>query len=190
MRTVLRFCGILLIPLLVCSCSHSLRKPDWTFEKSAVRIHVRADNNLNIFNNRAHTLFVCFYQLRDVNAFDRLSADVAGIRQLLECRLLDDSMAMAYSKVIHPGENISLNLDRAERARHIGIVAGYSADLSGERVTRRHKFQVEKKKESLIKKVYNCVPCEMDLEVALGPGQIEYTQILTKPKVTCLDECE
>lgn len=189
MRTVLRY-GILLTLLMVCFCSHTLKRPVWTFEKSAVRIHIKADNRLNTYNNKAHTLYVCLYQLQDVIAFDKYSSDASGIRQMLECRLFDGSMVSANSKVIHPGEDIVLTLDRAERAQYVGIVAGYSAELTGERVVRRHKFQVQKKKEGYFQKVVKCEPCEVNLEVALGPSQIEYSQLISRPKVTCIDECE
>jgi type VI secretion system VasD/TssJ family lipoprotein len=190
MRTVLRCCIVILALLMISSCSQKLKKPEWTVEKSAVRIHIKADNKLNLFNNKAHTLYVCFYQLWEVGAFDKMSADTSGIRQMLECRLIDESMVSAHSKVIHPGEDIVLTLDRAERAQHLGIVAGYSEELNGDRVTRRHKYQVFKKVESLVPRIVRCEPCEINLEVALGPGQIEYSRPIPNPKVTCIDECE
>jgi type VI secretion system VasD/TssJ family lipoprotein len=190
MKTVLCCCAILLLLLFASSCSRTIKKPEWAYEKSAVRIHIKADNKLNLFNNKAHTLYVCLYQLRDVISFDKLATDASGIRQMLECRLFDEGVVWAGSKVIHPGEDIVLTLDRAERAEHIGLVAGYSAELSGERVVRRHKFQVRQKKEGYFEKVVRCEPCELNLEVAMGSGQIEYSRITPKAKMTCTDECE
>jgi len=190
MRNVVRCCGILLTLWMVLSCSHALKKTGWDFEKSAVRLHIKADNKLNLFNNKAHTLYVCFYQMQEITAFDKLSAEPSGIRQMLECRLFDDSMVSAHSKVIHPGEDIVLTLDRAENARHFGIVAGYSEELNSERVVRRHRFQVKLKEEGIFQRVVKCEPCDISLEVALGPGQIEYSKVMPKPEEKCTDECE
>lgn len=120
---------------------------------------------------------------------DQLAQDPAGIRQLLECRLFDDSVAAAGGKVIHAGEQITLILDRAERARHLAIVASYSAGLSNERVIRRHKFETRKQIERYFKRQYRCVPCELNIELALGPYQIEYSKIIPNIPV-CSDECE
>jgi len=153
-------------------------------------MHVKADNKLNLYNDKAHTLYMCFYQLREVTKFDQLTQDPSGIRQLLECRLFDDSVASASSKVIHAGENFMLTLDRAEKAQHIALVAGYSSDLTADRVVKRHRYQVHKTKKGFFKKKYQCEPCELDVEVSLGPNQIIYSKIITSEETTCNDECE
>jgi type VI secretion system VasD/TssJ family lipoprotein len=190
MRSILHLSGVFAILVTVASCSQTLAKPEWVYEQSAVRMHIKADNKLNLYNDKAHTLYVCFYQLRELNKFDQLTQDPAGIRQLLECRLLDESVASANSKVIHAGENITLTLDRAEKAQHIALVAGYSSDLTNDRVVKRHKFQIHKTKEGFFKKKYKCEPCELDVEVSLGPNQIEYSKSITSEEMTCNDECE
>ena len=190
MRMRLNRICVLPVLILVASCSHTITKPEWRFEKSAVRMHIRADNKLNLYNNKAHTLYVCLYQLEDPNAFDQLAEDSNGIRKLLECSLFDDSVAAASSKVIHAGEDIALTMDRAERAQYIAFVTGYSSELNEERAVRRHKFQVKKKRESLLRRIYRYEPCEMDLDVALGANQIEYSRILSRGKEMCYDECQ
>jgi type VI secretion system VasD/TssJ family lipoprotein len=195
MKRLLIAIGLLSLFMFTSGCSHTLKQPEWVFEKAAVQIHVKADNKLNMYNNKAHTLYVCFYQLRELSDFDQLTQDEAGIRQLLECRMFDDSVAAANSKVIHAGENITLTMDRAERARYIAMVAGYSSDLTNDRVVKRHRFQVYKTKEGFFKKVYECSPCVLDVEVSLGPYQIEYSKILPSEvdeddEMECANECE
>ncbi len=192
MKRLLNSIGLLSIFIFTSACSHTLKQPEWLFEKAAIQMHVKADNKLNLYNNKAHTLYVCFYQLRELGDFDQLTQDEAGIRQLLECRMFDDSVAAANSKVIHAGENITLTMDRSERARYIAMVAGYSSDLTNERVVKRHQFQVYKTKEGFFKKVYECEPCVLDVEVSLGPYQIEYSKIIPSDdeEMECTDECE
>lgn len=191
MKRLLYAYGLLLL-LFTVACSHTLKQPEWVFEKAAVQIHVKADDKLNLYNNKAHTLYVCLYQLRELTDFDQLTQDETGIRQLLECRMFDDSVVAANSKVIHAGENITLTMDRAERARHLALVAGYSSDLTNDRVVKRHQFQVYKTKEGFFKKVYTCEPCVLDVEISLGPYQIEYSKILPSDdeEIECTNECE
>lgn len=174
--------------LVFAACSQTLKKPEWKFEKEALRVHIRADPHLNQYNGKAHTLYVCFYQLASVNAFDQLAQDEIGIRKLLDGRLFDDSVASATTRTMHPGEKIIVTLDRAERAQYIAVVTGYYSHLSNERNIRRHKIQVFKKKESMFKRTYQCIPCPLDIALRLGPDQIISSTLIENDK-ECGNEC-
>ena len=189
MKSIHKWPVLLMLWPLFTACATTLKPADWNFEKNAVRIHIKADNQLNLFNGKAHTLYICFYQLAELNAFDQLTQDASGIRRLLECRLFDDSVASANSRVIHAGENITVMLDRSEQARYLAIVAGYSTELTDARMVRRHKFQTYKKRESLFKQKYRCIPCPAAIELSLGPNQIEHSKTL-QSELKCSDECE
>lgn len=175
--------------LLAVACTQKISKPDWKFQKEAIRIHIKADHNLNLYNRKTHTLYMCFYQLSELNAFDQLAQDDSGIRRLLEAKMFETSVAAVSSKTILSGEHITLSLDRAERAEYLAIVAGYYAHLSDKRMVRRHRIQVLKERKSFFKRTYQCIPCTLDVELLLGPNQIESSKvIITNEK--CRDECE
>lgn len=186
-------CGIFLVVVLVLlavsGCSPKIKKAEWKYEKEAIRVHIQADHKLNLYNHKAHTLYVCFYQLSELNAFDELTQDEHGIRKLLESKLFDSSVAAVHSKVIHAGENLTFFLDRAERAKHFAVVTGYFDKLDNARMIRRHKIQILKKRESYWKQKYQCVPCPLEIDMALGPKQIEYSKIMVKDE-GCCDECK
>lgn len=171
------------------ACTQKISKPDWKFEKEALRIHIKADHNLNLYNKKTHTLYVCFYQLSELNAFDQLAQHDSGIRRLLEAKMFDPSVAAVSSKTILSGEHITLSLDRAERAEYLAIVAGYYAHLSDKRMVRRHKIQVLKKRKSFFKRTYQCIPCPLDIVLLLGSKQIESSKIIIKDE-NCRNECE
>lgn len=175
--------------MLLFGCTAKIKQPDWKYQKEAIRIHIKADHKLNLYNRKAHTLYVCFYQLSELNAFDLLSQDPPGIRKLLECKLFDASVAAVNSKIIHAGENLTFILDRAERAEYLAVVTGYFDKLDNARMVRRHKIQVVKKKVSFWKRKYACMPCVLEVDVSLGPNQIEYSKIIKKDKA-CADECQ
>lgn len=181
--------GLLLALMIISACAHTLEKPEWRFEKKAIRLHLKAANDLNLYNNKAHTLYLCIYQLEALGAFEQLSADPQGIRKLLECRMFDDQVAAVDNKVLHAGEDITLTLDRADRARFLALVAGYSSGLTRERVLRHHKYQVYKFRKRFFKPDYQCAPCELAVEVSLGAHQIEYSRIIPNGERECMDEC-
>ncbi len=178
-----------LVLMAVGACTPKIKQAKWKYEKEAIRVHIQADHKLNLYNSKAHTLYVCFYQLSELNAFDQLTQDEPGIRKLLECELFDASVAAVNSKVIHAGENLTFFLDRAERARYFAVVTGYFDKLDDARMVRRYKIQVMKKKESFWKPKYQCIPCTLEIDMSLGPKQIEYSKIMVKDK-GCSDECK
>ncbi len=175
--------------LLLTACTAKIKQPDWKFEKEAIRVHMKADYRLNMHNGNPHTLYICFYQLSELNAFDQLAQDENGITKLLEGRMFDPSVASVSNKTILPGENIILTLDRLERARYFAIVTGYYARLSDVRMVRRHKLQVFKKREGFFKGTYQCIPCGLDVELILGPNQIESSKLIINND-KCKNECE
>lgn len=178
-----------IVCLLAVACSQKISKPDWKFQKEAIRIDIKADHDLNLYNKRTHTLYMCFYQLGELNAFDQLAQDDSGIRRLLEAKMFDSSVAAVSSKTILSGEHITLSLDRAERAQYLAVVAGYYAHLSDKRMVRRHKIQVLKERKSFFKRTYQCIPCPLDIEILLGPNQIESSKIILNNE-KCRNECK
>jgi type VI secretion system VasD/TssJ family lipoprotein len=181
--------GMLAFILTFSACAQTVKKADWRLQKEAVLFHIKADHKLNLYNGREHTLYVCFYQLNDAKSLERIAQDTKGIYKLLECGLFDESVISSESNVIHAGENITLTFDRAEGAKFVAVVAGYSGTLSDERVLRLYKIPTYKKCESFFKSNYRCVPCSMEIQLNLGPNQIEHSKIL-ESELDCNDECE
>jgi type VI secretion system VasD/TssJ family lipoprotein len=181
--------GMLGVIVTFSACAKTVKKADWHFQKEAIQFHIKADHKLNLYNGREHTLYVCFYQLHEAKALERTAQDTRGLYTLLECKLFDESVVSADSDVIHAGENISLTFDRAEGAKYVAVVAGYSGTLNDDRVLRVFKVPTYEKCESYFNSEYRCVPCSMEIQLDLGPNQIEHGEIL-KNELNCNDECE
>ena len=188
MRCVLSFAIVTVIVVIFLHCTPTIKETQWNFEQEAIRIHVKADPRLNLYNSTSHTLHVCLYQLTDPNAFNGISQDESGIRQLLEGKPFDPSVAAVATKSIQAGENITIILDRSERAKYISIVTGYYARLNQENMVRLHKIQECKVVESVLKQNFRCDPCPIDIELILGPNQITSSNLL-KTDENCKDEC-
>ena len=109
----------------VVSCSSVSRTPEYSFQKEAVTITLKADPQLNLYQGSPHTLVACTYQLRDPNAFNQIVDEKDGLPKLLECGRFDASVAYAKRLVLQPGQELKDSLDRAEGAKYVSVVAGY-----------------------------------------------------------------
>ena len=88
-------------------------------------LFVSSDKQLNSYQEKAHTLLLCVYQLKGPNGFNQLKEEKIGTQKLMECTPFDSSAATAKRLVIQPGNTLQIELDRAEGARYLGISAGY-----------------------------------------------------------------
>jgi type VI secretion system VasD/TssJ family lipoprotein len=145
----------------------------WSYEKDAIELTFQADSQLNRYNDKAHTLQLCIYQLKDPNGFNQLVESEDGLYKLLECGMFDGTVANYRSLIVSPGERQSILLDRAEGARYIGIAAGY-AEIQKDRITRLLEIPVVIVKEgSMFRKQKVKKPDTLKTVLRLAPHQIE-----------------
>ena len=81
MRQIIGWGFILALLFTVLSgCAANIKGPAWAFEEEAISVRIKADHQLNLYRGKAHTLYVCFYQLSELNGLNGLSKDPSGIR--------------------------------------------------------------------------------------------------------------
>lgn len=161
-----------LVALVMTACaSQPLPQPEWAYEKDGIQIHLQADARLNFDDGVPHTLVLCIYQLRDPNTFNQLSEDTEGIYKLLECSLFDPSVATAKRLIVHPSQDMTVNLDRAEGAKYLAVVAGYYM-LQKQRMTRLYEIPVKIETKGFIKRTKIAKPDRLVLSLHLGPDQL------------------
>lgn len=157
--------------LLTACAAKQLPPPQWTYEKDAIRMHVKADDKLNLDEGEAHTLLLCAYQLSDPNTFNQLSNDQDGLYKLLECSLFGSGAAASKRMIIQPGQDINLTLDRAEGARYVAVVAGYYI-LEKDRMVKMVDIPEFVEKKGFLKKTKTRKPAPLSIDLVLGPQQI------------------
>jgi type VI secretion system VasD/TssJ family lipoprotein len=164
---------LFLIPvLLACSCAPRLAViPEWPYEKDAIRLHLKSDSRLNLYQGTSHALLLCVYQLRDPNTFNQLTEEREGLPKLCECGRFDPSVASSKRFVIQPGQELTESLNRAEGAKYVGIVAGYYA-LEKERVVRLLQIPVVEERKSLLSLAKTSKPGMLNIDLYLGPQEI------------------
>jgi len=158
MKGCLKASWLALLALSLVSCATT----EWKYQKDAIRLHLASDPTLNLFGGIPHTLLLCMYHLRDPNAFNQVMDEKDGLVKLLDCTRFDPSVTYAKKVVIQPRQELNESLDRAEGARYVGIVAGYS-QLQKERVTRFYEIPVGVFKD----------PKPLDIELYLGPQELQ-----------------
>jgi type VI secretion system VasD/TssJ family lipoprotein len=186
LKTWLKLVLVLVVVVFFFSCGTKKRstqkssseiEPDkWSYQRDAIRLVLNADPQLNEHDGLPHTLHLCLYQLRDPNAFNQLSGDEDGLYLLLDCGVFDPTVTSFQRLTIQPGQQLSQSFDRAEGSRYVGIAAGYYI-IEKERITRFLKIPIKIKRRGLMFKKYG-VPGELDLEITLGPQQIEKVETI------------
>ena len=164
-------CIALLLTLVGCAAKQ-LPPPQWTYEKEAVGLHIQADKQLNLDEGVPHTLLLCVYQLSDPNTFNQLSNDQDGLYTLLECSLFSGGAVAAKRLILQPGKMTALTLDRAEGARYVAIVAGYTI-LDKDRMIKLVDIPEYVEKKGWIKRTKTRKPASFRIDLTLGPRQIK-----------------
>jgi len=151
--------------------SDPLPPPEWQFEKSAVNLHVFADDQLNLNEGTSHTLLLCIYQLKDPNEFNNLAGYREGLYQLLDCGNYGAAVAMASKLIVHPGQDRHFVFDRAEGAKYLAVVAGYYT-IQKENITRLTDMPVIIERSGFLWLTRTQMPDVANIELTLGPRQI------------------
>lgn len=147
--------------------------PEWRYEKDAIRLHLKSDPRLNLYEDSPHTLLFCIYQLSDPNAFNQQKEEKEGVTKLLECTRFDPSVASSKRMVIQPGQDTTILLDRAENAKYVGVVGGYY-HLQKDYATRLKQIPIQEEiKGGWFSKTKVVKPGILNLELYLGPQAIQ-----------------
>ncbi len=158
--------------LALTACFSPQHKPtQWTYAKDAISIKVEADPDLNFDDGAPHTLLVCIYQLSDPNGFNQLTQDQNGIYKLLNCSLFDNSVTAAKRIIVRPGQQSTVNLDRAEGSKYVAVAAGYTV-LEKNRMTRMFNIPAVVETKGFFRRTRESRPAKLNLFLKLGPSQI------------------
>jgi type VI secretion system VasD/TssJ family lipoprotein len=146
--------------------------PSRPFASKAIQIEYRADPNLNLYQDKPHTLAFVVYQLSDINPFTNLTKDAAGLTTLLKGEAFDKSVMAVNRFFIEPGDANRLDIDRYENVKWVGIVAGYY-DLTPGQVTRSYEMPVLIETKGMIFKTNEAKMGLLGMNLFFGPTSIQ-----------------
>jgi len=177
---------VMVVALTLASCAAQkksapepdvLAPPPAPYAPNAIRLVLKADPQLNLYDGVHHALNLCVYQLKDPNAFNQLSNEKEGLQVILSCGTFDPSVTNFTQIVVQRGQVLSQTLDRAEGTRYVGLAASYYT-LDKERVIRFYPIPVEVKKEGWIFTDKYPYLAPLNLQVELGSQQIGNVEVL------------
>jgi type VI secretion system VasD/TssJ family lipoprotein len=175
-RTILQAFGLWLVVVAFVSCGGKTVQPpsppQASYAEQAIRIHLKADEQLNRFQNSAHALHLCIYQLSNPNSMNQYANDASGMTQLLQCSSFDPSVTMAKKLVMQPGSETTLELDRAQGSRYVALCAGYY-QLDREHSVRLVKIPVVETTEGWFRKKTTRHLGKLEATFELGPERLK-----------------
>ena len=98
---------------------------DWTYEKRAITISIKASADLNSVSGRPHSLAVGVFQMSDPNTFSGLSVTKEGAVELLQKGQIDETIASFSLINVRPGEQKKVTINRTQSAQYLGLIVGY-----------------------------------------------------------------
>lgn len=140
----------------------------WDFEKNAISVEISADERLNEFENEAHTLLLGVYQMVDPAPFYKMTADAEAMAASLERGTAGDGFIDLARYVVTPGGRAVVNLDRAQKAKFVGLIAGYY-QMDAPRAARLFEIPLTIDSKGLFTTTYAAAPAMLALRLNLGP---------------------
>lgn len=180
MRRYLKILLTFVVFLAVAACARKPPPPPpqldrVPYKEKAIRVYLKSDLQLNLYEGSPHSLRVCFYQLRDPNSFNQHAQDQNGLRKLLEANRFDASVTNAIKKDVQPGRVNTFALDRAEGTKYVGVAAGYYLldSLEMRNMVRLFQIPVIVKKKGIIRRKKTIRPGTLDISLYLGQDSIQ-----------------
>lgn len=143
----------------------------WSFARGAILVEVEADNRLNEYSGEAHTLVLGVYQMEDSAAFYKLIADTALVGKSLESGKGGEGFVHFARYVVTPGQRSILQLDRAQKAKFVGITAGYY-QMEAARSARLFEVPLTVESEGMVSKTYKAAPATLAVRLNFGPDEL------------------
>ena len=144
---------------------------DWSFASDAILIEIHADDLLNRYDTQAHTILLGVFQTADADTFRKFVADPAAMSKALANAEPNPAILKAVRYVVQPGRHTILSIDRAAKAKVVGVVAGfYSMDVKSS--ARLFEIPLAISNDATFGHNYVAQPQTLALRLDLGQSEI------------------
>jgi type VI secretion system VasD/TssJ family lipoprotein len=173
-------CTLLVLVTALAGCSmfsgtsakQAVAQVDWSAAEDAILIQVDADEHLNEVGSEPHTLLLGVIQTADADSFRKLTADAAALGIALDSGTKNPAILKMTRYVVQPGGHTILSLDRAAKAKVVGLIAGYY-DVQTQTCARLFEIPLAVTNQALFGHDYSAQPQTLGLHLVLGPDAIK-----------------
>lgn len=164
--------AVLALSLLCCCAAKPPIPADFGYGEKAVSLHLKADQQLNVYQGLPHALLACVYQLEDPNMLKQLADKREGLYELLKCEKFDSGVTYSQKIILQPGKDEKLTLDRAKGTRYVAVAAGYY-NMDGAKMVRAFEVPITVEKESFLSRQKVERIGELAITLEFGPQEIK-----------------
>jgi type VI secretion system VasD/TssJ family lipoprotein len=161
----------------------ALKALKWNYAADGVQIAISADPHLNQSTGEPHTLALSVVQMEDPSAFAPYAANQAKLSTLLLAGSPPPGLLSLDRIFVSPGETRTVTLPRVEKAKYVGLAAGYY-HLDPTRSARLYRIGVEVDSSGVVIKTRNASPEPLKIDLHLGSDAILESPGTRTPPVT------
>jgi type VI secretion system VasD/TssJ family lipoprotein len=146
---------------------------EWAYEIGAINMLIRSATDVNTVNGRPHSIVIGIFQMDNPNTFISLAVNQEvpdGAFELLKKGRVDDSIVSFQLIPMQPGEQKNISISRAQKAKYIGVIAGYYK-LNSKTDVKIFEIPVQAVKRGSIEKTLSKIKLIRDEGKAL-PGKL------------------
>jgi type VI secretion system VasD/TssJ family lipoprotein len=176
-KPMLRHGVLLAAALALAGCAggstrkQAMAEVSWDYAKDGVMIEIAADPNLNQYAGEAHTLLLVVYQMEDQAAYYKMLADPAALARSMGSDKGGEGYLQFTRYVITPGQHSILILDRTQKAKAIGVAAGYY-QLNGTTSARLFEVPLTIDSSGMLSKTWTATPATLAVRMTFGADAI------------------
>lgn len=163
------------------SPTEAKKEMEWNYREGGVVLNVTAEQALNEFGGLAHAVTLLVVQTADAGPFNTLVKSPQNVSRALLTGEATGVLSLERV-VVEPGSTQRVIVDRADKARFVGVAAAYfQGDAS--RNARLLRIGVDIQTSGILIKNRTASPATLGLEVRLG----EHGLVYARPAANVID---
>lgn len=118
---------ILLISFSLVACTTVTRQnTTWEYAKDAITLDIKADRDLNMYDDESHTLAMAIIQVSSPKKYTKLLQTTEGLSEAIANDTKFDDLTGFDRIYVSPAEETTVSLDRHKDTKYVFIVFGYA----------------------------------------------------------------
>ncbi|WJF89267.1 type VI secretion lipoprotein TssJ [Paraburkholderia bonniea] len=149
------------------SQAKALSQLKWAYAADGLKLVWQADPQLNESEGQPHALALVAVQMEDPATFIAYAGSTDKLAELLAASVPPQGFLALNPVFVQPGTKGSVTLPRMEKAKYVGIVAGYYG-FDPARIVRLYQIGVQVQSSGWVVKSRTAAPAPLEITLMLG----------------------